>query len=137
MQLKSLVLGIATLLSVHAAGTLQQNDTCQIDLGIVMDSSCSIDAGSGQHPCNGRHKCPNWDLSVKFVSKVVDNVHIGPNGGWLSLVEFARQISDNLLPTGNLSEVHDMISELPKYGPGAMGCSTTHRMVWATSKRCC
>jgi hypothetical protein len=99
---------------------------CLIDLGIVLDSSCSIEAGTPAHnkKCDGSITCPNWDRSVQFVTNIANNVNIDPNGAWLSLVEFAHQVSDNLLPSGSVNKVNAMISELPKHGPHTMGCDT-------------
>lgn len=116
-----LILGAAALLyTVDALGT---NQMCQVDLGIALDSSCSIEP---HKTCNGNpsHDCPNWSKAVSFVKQIAATVNVAPDGAWVSLVEFAKQVSDNLLPSGDNSTVQAALNELPKHGPQTMGCET-------------
>jgi hypothetical protein len=61
---------------------------------------------------------------VEFVQKVVDKLAIDDKHVHLGIVEFAKKVSENLAPTGDISKVHEVVSKLPGEGPHTMGCET-------------
>ena len=81
----------------------------KIDLVLLLDSSCSIDA-------------PSWKQEAAFVSKLTGALDINATGVHVGIIEFAQNVTDNLSPSGDSNAVKNAIAHLSP--ASSMGCET-------------
>ena len=80
----------------HEAPSRQE---CKLDCVLVLDTSCSITAAS-------------WTELITFVHKLSSNMTITQSATNLGMVQFGCNITDNLFPTGNITDVQTAIDHL-------------------------
>ena len=99
-----LALGEDPLSELHA-----DTSSCEVDLVMMIDTSCGINA-------------KEWAQASDFVTKFAANLTLGPNSTWLGIIEFAKNVSNNLFPTGSRTDVDHAIQN--RNPASSMGCQT-------------
>jgi hypothetical protein len=88
-----------------------------MDLGLVLDSSCSIGPA-------GKPIAPAWLQEVRFAESLVAATQIDAKTVNFGLVEFAKEVSDNLNVTADPKAAAAAVTNITEKGPHTMGCET-------------